>query len=113
MPVTSTCTAPGSAASKRWLAQTLLPIRFNPMKRIAVSIVHTTSSLVLPCEYATGGDEGVSRYFHDDVSQRQLCRHEHDAHDDECERELAVDPVQRPQMRRLATTTSWRRKNTC
>ena len=44
-------------------AHTLLPIRFSPMNRIAVSTVHTTSSVVFPCEYETGGEDGVSRYF--------------------------------------------------
>src|ERR1700674_3492998 len=63
IPVTSTCTAPGPAWSKRWLAHTRLPIRFNPTKSTVVSTVQTISRLVLPCEYCTGGEEGCSRYF--------------------------------------------------
>src|SRR5439155_20373826 len=63
-PVTSTGTEPAFAGSKRSVAQTELPIRFKPIKRMAVRAVQRISSVVFPREYRTGPDDGRARYFH-------------------------------------------------
>ncbi len=91
MPVTSTGTDPASAGAKRSRAQTLLPIRFRPTKRTAVSTVHSTSSLVLPWEYSTFLASGAVAVLPDEQSQRALGRHEDDPHQHQSQGELIVD----------------------
>jgi len=53
MPVTSTCTVPATPRQKRWLAHTLLPIRFNPTNEWCEA-PSTLLPLTLRANYAMG-----------------------------------------------------------
>src|SRR5713226_8840851 len=72
MAVTSTRVAPSTAGRKRSAAQMGLPIKFNPMKRIA-------------------GSGRLVTISPDEISQGQLGGHEDHAHEDESHGELVVE----------------------
>ena len=96
MPVTSTGTAPASAGAKRSRAQTLLPMRFSPTKRIGSQ--HGPQHFQLGIAVGVLDLLGVGPFtiLPDEQSQRALRRHKDDAHQDQSQAELTVDEGRRP-----------------